>query len=912
MMTLYEAARQYHAWGANVLAVKDKSPWHIWRGGTAKRPGPDWTTTQQTDNDVRAFPWRKATAVGVVNGPGDWHTFDLDKSPDEAPLLALLEALGLPDDYEWTWRSGSGEGWAVAFRCDEELPAGVLPAKKTEAGVFWGWPGKDSGLRFDHAELRWKVCQTVYPPSAYTFTKKDDPRKGQAGPGYVWRGAVPTEPPTLVSAARVIAAFFAIAPPPPQTLGSIDAATKDEIKRRFDLVAYAQRELGGEIQAEHGGEVRVLGHGGLLINPEKQLWHSFADDIGGDAFDLVGYARYSTIARNLNGKTAELLSEAAAWAGVTLPPRAAADTTKATTKLGSTPPIHMTDLGNARRLVRLHGHDLHYIHAWGAWLIWDGTRWVKDETGEIHRRARATVASIYSEAAAETDTAARKKLAEWAIGSESRARLDNMVTLAQSEPSIPIRHDALDADPFLLNCRNGTLDLRSGALRPHQRDDLLTKQAAVDYDPAAPCPRWRAFLDRAMGGNRDLMSFLQRAVGYSLTADVSEECLFFSHGKGKNGKTTFTETIMNLLADYAQKAPTEMLMLKQHGGGIPNDVARLPGARFVAAAETEEGRRLAESIVKDLTGGDTLAARFMRQEFFEFAPTHKFWIYGNHKPLIRGTDEGIWRRIRLIPFTVTIPPEERDPNLRAKLRKEFAGILAWAVQGCRDWQCDGLGEPAAVQQATDAYRNEMDVIGAFLGECCVIGPHYKAYAKALYEAYKAWCEANGEHAVNQRRYGGQLTERGLVNRPGTGHRIVWDGIGLVTSDPPGTHAPSEPSEGSEPGSHLTKKFSLARERKSDPGSLGSLGSLESPTDDAPARSGGVVLEPLPASLRSVNEAPTPTDDDHAQARTVAGYLEAGELAKARAALNYIPPGVVRTRWAAAIEAAERENFDASA
>ena len=283
-----------------------------------------------------------------------------------------------------------------------------------------------------------------------------------------------------------------------------------------------------------------------------------------------------------------------------------------------------------------------------------------------------------------------------------------------------------------------------------------------------------------MGGNTELIQFLQRAVGYALTAQTIEQVLFFLYGTGANGKSTFLETVKAVLGDYAQQMPTDTLMSKDKSS-IPNDIARLKGARFVAAMETEEGKRLSEVQVKQLTGGDTLSARFMRAEFFDFTPTHKLFVGTNHKPLIRGTDYAIWRRIRLIPFIVTIPPEERDKNLPIKLRDELSGILAWAVRGCLDWQENGLGEPDAVKGATESYRKDMDILSEFLDERCALGTGLKVKAGDLYAAYKNWSEASGEYPVSQTRFGTQMVERGFEKKKSDG--IIWYlAIGLRSSD----------------------------------------------------------------------------------------------------------------------------------
>ena len=449
---------------------------------------------------------------------------------------------------------------------------------------------------------------------------------------------------------------------------------------------------------------------------------------------------------------------------------------------GTTQPAggyNLTDLGNARRLVHRHGRNLRYCWLWRKWLVWDGKRWVKDDTGEVYRLAKETVSSIYQEAAAAPNDEARKELGKHATRSEAGARIKEMVDLARSD--VPVMPDELDASPDLLNTESGTIDLRTGELREHRREDLITKIAPTTYRPDAAAPTWEAFLERVLPGE-DLRAFVQRAVGYSATGDTSEQCMFINHGGGANGKSTFQEAIAAALGDYAMRAPTEMLLAKR-SDGVPNDVARLKGARFVSASETEEGRRLAESRIKDLTGQDTITARFMKAEWFDFAPTHKLWLSTNHKPEIRGTDAAIWRRIRLVPWAVTIPPAEQDKKLPIVLRHELAGILAWVVRGCLQWRREGLQAPDEVRKATGEYRAEMDVLAGFLVECCELDTGHWEYAKDLYECYKRWCDENGERPEPQRKFGGRLGERGFQrDRGGSRGAGIWRGVRLTEGE----------------------------------------------------------------------------------------------------------------------------------
>jgi putative DNA primase/helicase len=283
-----------------------------------------------------------------------------------------------------------------------------------------------------------------------------------------------------------------------------------------------------------------------------------------------------------------------------------------------------------------------------------------------------------------------------------------------------------------------------------------------------------------MGGNDELILFLQRAIGYSLTGETVEQCLFILHGNGANGKSTFLETMARLLGDgYAAGTPTETIMLKRFDGGIPNDIARLKGARFVNVNEVEQGRRMAESKVKQMTGGDTITARFMRGEFFDFIPEYKLWIRANHKPEITGTDNAIWRRIRLIPFEVEIPQAEQDPYLMDKLTGEYDGILTWAINGCLLWQQDRLNPPQAVTKATADYREEMDTVGHFLTERTEAVNQYTAF-KAIYTAYSAWCDENSEHPIKQKAFSQALIERGYTLKRTTGGQRGFTGLALVT------------------------------------------------------------------------------------------------------------------------------------
>jgi putative DNA primase/helicase len=428
-----------------------------------------------------------------------------------------------------------------------------------------------------------------------------------------------------------------------------------------------------------------------------------------------------------------------------------------------------TDFANASRLAKLHGADLRFTPERG-WIVWTGTRWVPDDQGWVMERAKDAAKSVFDEIR-DADEAAQGQLFKWARRSQSAERTRAMLALTQSEPSIPAYWTHFDADPWAVHLVNGAL-MQDLTLRPHQREDMMSRSTHVTYDEKAQCPRWRSFLVRVMP-DPEARTYLQRAVGYSLTGSTREQCLFFLWGAGLNGKSVFLDVILVLLGDYGASARIETFMPRRPGD-IPNDLARLAGARFVTVSETSEGQRLHESLIKDVTGGDTISARFLHREFFDFKPQFKLWIRGNHKPQIRGTDEGIWRRIHLIPFLVKIPKEEQDKDLVEKLKGELPGILNWALEGCRAWQAQGLNPPELVTEATRAYRSELDVVGRFLEECCTENKNAESRASDLYGRYTSWCEGVGETAATQTAFGKALSEKGFERflRRGTWYRGV--------------------------------------------------------------------------------------------------------------------------------------------
>lgn len=454
--------------------------------------------------------------------------------------------------------------------------------------------------------------------------------------------------------------------------------------------------------------------------------------------------------------------------------------------------LPLTDLGNAERLVRRHRGDVRFVGAWRKWLVWDGARFGRDDVGAIALCAVETVRSIArDEASKARDDDERKAVLKWANASESRSSIFAAVGLAECLPGVGIAAAALDADPWLLNVRNGTLDLRTGELRPHRREDLCSKLAPVEWDAGATCPAWDAFLARVQP-DPEVRAFVQRLAGYAATGVVREHVLPIHYGSGGNGKGVCADTLLAVLGDYGVQVPVELLM-EARGDRHPTERTTLMGRRFAAASEPKEGGALDVALVKALTGGDTISARFMRGDFFEFQPQHKLWFSTNHRPVIKETANAIWRRVLLIPWAVEIPTEQQDHGLKGKLAAEASGILRWVVEGCLAWQREGLNPPEAVKVASAEYRADSDWCGEFLRACATPEPGARTSSRDVYEVFLAWCAANGADKRSQKVLGAALREKKVKSekssvvfyvdvrfaRPG------WEDLGGLDSDPPG-------------------------------------------------------------------------------------------------------------------------------
>ena len=440
-------------------------------------------------------------------------------------------------------------------------------------------------------------------------------------------------------------------------------------------------------------------------------------------------------------------------------------------KMGAEEPkkdYDMTDTGNAHRLQDMFGNIIRYSYNRKKWFYWDGKVWRADDSGEIKKLADVVCEDIKREAFMEQDEKTQADLLKWANKTSSSKGKENMIKECQHLDGIPASPDDFDGYVDYVNCQNGIINLRNGELIPHDSNFMMSKICYSEYDRSGKKPtRWLQFLDEITNGNKELQKYIQKCVGYSLSGSTEEQCAYFLYGIGNNGKSTFLDTISDLLGGYAMNAQPETLMMKRFGGdGANSDIARLKSARFVTSEEPTEGVRLNEGLLKQLTGGSKITCRFLYADEFEYTPEFKIWIATNHKPIIRGTDYGIWRRIKLIPFEVNIPKEKVDKNLKYKLRKEFPQILRWAVEGCMLWMKEGIKDPECVVEATKEYKQEMDLLAGFLEQCVEIDYDCKdkVMASDLFRAYCRWAKDNNEHEMSSKKFftevGKKLPDKG--------------------------------------------------------------------------------------------------------------------------------------------------------
>lgn len=480
--------------------------------------------------------------------------------------------------------------------------------------------------------------------------------------------------------------------------------------------------------------------------------------------------------------TKEELKDAAQVAMTGVSNTAKTETNSSVPASGKEEPVYNnTDLGNARRLVDQYKTIIRYCDAMGGWYIWNKHRWRYDDSSEIFRLAQRTVGSIF-EAARKEKGADRGALTKWALKSEGGTRIREMINLAKTQPEVVVGPDQFDKDPWLFNCANGVINLKTGDLLPHDPKYFMTKMSPAAYDLDAKSELWQKFLNRVIPDDA-LQIFAMQAIGYSMTGLTSEKRLFFIYGDTDTGKTTFINSIFNVMGDYAAAVDFETFLRSRDQGGPRNDIAALKGKRLVVASEVDEGRRLAESTIKSIVGGDPIRARFLHKEFFEFRPIAAVWLVANDRPRVRDDDNAMWRRMLQVPFYHQIPLSEQDDDAKTELedvKRSGSAILLWMVRGCIWWHEDGLLIPAAVREATADYRREMDPMVEWITDCVEIDEAGVVSTSCIdtWNNYQNWCRQNGiRFSLGRRRFEHRLKQK--FEQAHSGRNKFWKGFGLI-------------------------------------------------------------------------------------------------------------------------------------
>lgn len=430
-------------------------------------------------------------------------------------------------------------------------------------------------------------------------------------------------------------------------------------------------------------------------------------------------------------------------------------------KQAETPPRSWDDTGNADRFMDTFGKLVKYSYIDKCWYCYNGGYWEADNEGKVAQYVDMTVDNMRNEklhVSADVDPEKAKEAWDKFL-KKTRSNSSKKAILSEVQHRVPVLHGEFDQDKTLLNTANGYVDLSSGILHEHDIKKMFSQQADVDYTDNIDCPEWSEFLDQIFDNDQELIHYIQKAVGYSATGSIKEQVMFILYGNGRNGKSIFIDTISDILGTYAKSMQADSIMVRQNSSGANSDIARLESARLVTSSEPNEGVRLDEGLVKQLTGGDKVTARYLYGKEFEFKPQFKLWLATNHKPIIRGTDDGIWRRLMLIPFKVQIPTDKVDKDLKYKLQRESVGILNWIVEGALMWQREGLNPPASVTNASRQYREEMDVISLFVDDCCKIGDNYKAPAGELFKKYQSWANDNSEYSMSKQKFGREMRQK---------------------------------------------------------------------------------------------------------------------------------------------------------
>lgn len=707
-----------------------------------KTPGPlymvmGWQNTHYDEDAIRrCLLAAESPDIGIQMGPRPFGSGFIDFEHDTpAQKAKMLELFGGDLGNGPAFASRNGEHYLFAW--DDRLEGIGKAVVKIDCG-----PG-DDGLKV-RIGAGGKGAQSAFPPSTNKHWL----------PGREY-GQCELQP--LPEAVLQFLLTLGVQRP-------VKGKRKGKARKRPRLQSFSSRKVANAFEAmlrHKPKEDEQDGSGRLLLICRCAVEHDLSDE---EALEVVRRYREKRPFKNREYSEADIIERL----------RSAEERTER----GSVVILRKTDdIGNGQRFADQHSENVRYSGDWNKWLIWDGQHWKLDNLGYIMSLAKATVRAIEREAGSKTSAEAMRK---WAKESASHGKVTAMLKFAQSEHPIIIDYRDFNSHPWLYNCANGTIDLKAGELRPHRREDLLTVISDVTYPRTyEPPAMWLNFLDTIFAGDAELIGFIQRLFGVSLVGEVVEHILPIFLGGGANGKTVLTLTWMGILGkDYAMCTAKEFLM--KSGERHATELAALYGKRLVVSAETDEGARLNEARVKHLTGGNIIQGRRMREDFWEFEPSHTLIMETNHRPIITGTDEGIWRRVLLVPFSVTIPPERRDKYLANKLKAEWPQILRWAVQGCVDWQTNGLRPPALVEAASREYEEASDLLAEFITECVIIDPKASVRAIEFYRRYEHWVKSRGHQAQSMTRLGERIASMYPKHRTKKGY--VYKGIKLTPED----------------------------------------------------------------------------------------------------------------------------------
>lgn len=724
-MSMQAAAHKYVQWGLPVLPLKPES----------KAPATEHGFHDASTEPEQIEAWfgnGSRYNIGIAV-PGGCVVLDIE----DQEALSWLGAMDYEVPTTATARTPRG-GWHFWFR----VPKGV----KLRQGA--GEIQEHIDTRVGGAGLVAAAPSVVHYPKTghrgrYTWETKPSPENIADCPQWLIDLTIErpkTAPRERREAGGVIGAFNG-------------AHTVEEILERRGYQRDEHHRPAGDVVARYLAPGSTSGLAGVIVFADGNVYshHSKAHDpLAGDhAHDA--FSAFTILEHGGNVQAAV---------------RAAAGDPKVREKMPP-PPAEagpsQSDLAYARTLCAMFGDELRHVVPWKKWLFWDGTRWAVDDSGHAWRCAKAVADATAAPGARPAKV-------------ESWNGMKAMLALAATEPGIAVSPDELDADPYLFNVSNGTLDLNTGKLRPHDRADLLTKVAGAAYDPAAKAPEFQSFMEEIQP-DPAMRQFLARLFGHAMLGTVVEHVLAILYGTGANGKSTLSEAVCKAFGDYAR--PVDPGLLVDRGDAHPTGVASLFGLRLAMTHELDAGRRLAEATVKRLTGGDRIAARRMREDFWEFDPSHSIVMHTNHRPVVRGTDEGIWRRLRLVPFDVVIPEGERDVSLPDKLAAESDGILAWVFDGYQSWAEKGLCEPEAVTDATEEFRTDSDDLGRFIDERCVQHQMAHVQSSVLFNAWVEWCRQENVTPGSNKAFSTEVEKRGFEKHKSNGV-WVWDGLGLHT------------------------------------------------------------------------------------------------------------------------------------